>query len=165
MKWRDSILAMAFDARRRAENSTPMAGSCDPVYIAERRGARYAFGVMADELEYIGKTLDGREACERIRKLLEAREASVGFAARLKLSLRKRNLSTLELAARLGVLPSRAHEMQSGYWTGSAITVTHVAQVLDVDPSWLFSGAGADPFSDDPSEATLPSEHVPNRDE
>lgn len=75
MSWKDALRAMAFDARRRAGNSKPMpSGPNDPVSLAERAGARYAFNVMATELEYLADDrYSSREALVKLRKLLAER--------------------------------------------------------------------------------------------
>lgn len=80
MSWRDALRAMAFDAARRAENSVPMkSGPNDPVTVAERAGARYAFGVMAQELEYLAhRHTSSREAIAKLRRLLAQAEARTG---------------------------------------------------------------------------------------
>lgn len=76
LTWKEALRAMAEDARGRAENSRPMPGGpSDPVTVAEKNGARYAFNVMAEELDYmachhVGGELDVRRAIEKLRRLL-----------------------------------------------------------------------------------------------
>jgi len=73
MTWRDALRAMAIDAARRSEGSRPMAsGPSDEVTVAEKRGAAYAFNVMAEELNALsGGSYDSREALRRLRRLLD----------------------------------------------------------------------------------------------
>ena len=69
--WRDAFQALAIDARRRAANSKPMPGGPnDEVTVAEKRGAAYAFNVMAEELEGLAEHYSSREALNRLRRLL-----------------------------------------------------------------------------------------------
>mgnify|MGYP001611168477 CR=1 FL=1 len=69
LTWREALLAMAADARIRAENSKPMPGG-PADWAAEAKGARYAFSVMACEMEHLATHYDRHEALTRLRKLL-----------------------------------------------------------------------------------------------
>lgn len=88
--WRDALRAASIYAKCGAENSKPRpSGPSDEVTLAEKRGAAYAFNVMADELELLIDPTYNREALARIRRLLseehrEITNADVGkgfFAA------------------------------------------------------------------------------------
>lgn len=87
--WREALQAVSIDAARRAANSKPMkSGPNDEVSLAERRGAAYAFNVMAEEFKWLATEGNSREALARIRRLLalgssaddyrEINEADVG---------------------------------------------------------------------------------------
>ena len=76
MTWRDALRAMAVTARQRAKNSGPMPNDHDPIRNAERAGARYAFGVMAEEIEYlVHRHTSPKEAVQQLRRWLAQAEA------------------------------------------------------------------------------------------
>ena len=69
MKWRDVVAAIAHAARMREEGSRgPVVGPNDAEAIAHRRGAQWAFGVVAAELEYIAG-LPAHEGLAHVREL------------------------------------------------------------------------------------------------
>jgi hypothetical protein len=83
--WREALLAMAQDARTRAQNSVPMrSGPNDPVTVAEKSGARFAFNVMADELEYMAADWNKRDALTKMRRLLDKRQNEKSLAYQLE---------------------------------------------------------------------------------
>jgi hypothetical protein len=72
--WSDALRAISIDAARRAENCKPSSsGPSDEVTLAEKRGAAYAFNVMARELEYLSDHRNNRLALAKIRRLLSSK--------------------------------------------------------------------------------------------
>lgn len=75
MNWREAIRAAAATARERQRNALDSIGKFGDAHAAETKGRAFAFGVIADELDWIAdERRNPREALKDLRGWLRSAE-------------------------------------------------------------------------------------------
>lgn len=131
MNWREAIRAAAATARERQRNAKDSIGRFGEKHSAEARGTAYAYGVIADEFDWIAdERNNSREALSTLRGWL--RRAEEMFEER-KVQIRKRNheagIEALKVLEKMRVEASCKRCAGTGYETIGEVCFAEIKNV------------------------------------